>query len=156
MFEGLGEGDVGDLIGREGAEGAAGCGEDESGDFGLAAAVAVEALENGVVLAIDGEEFDAALGGGGGDDFASHDEDFLGGDGEVFAGFNGGERGVESGGADDGDEDDVGTGEGGEFEQAFRAEVDFYIAGEQGAEGGFLGGVINGDVADAGFAGLGS
>ena len=33
--------------------------------------------------------------------------------------------------------------------------MDLHIGGEQGAEGGLLGGVVNGDVADAGFAGLG-
>ena len=62
---------------------------------------------------------------------------------------------MESGGADDGDEHDVGLREGGEFSQSFRAEVDFHIGREQGAEGCFLGGVVNGDVADTGFAGLG-
>jgi len=50
--------------------------------------VTVEALENRVVLAIDGQEFHPALVGGGGDDFTGHDEDFLGGDGQILARFD--------------------------------------------------------------------
>ena len=52
-------------------------------------------------------------------DFAGHDEDFLGGDGDVLARANGGERGLQSRGADDGDQHDVRLGQRGEFEQAF-------------------------------------
>ena len=85
VLECLGEGDVGDLVGRQRAEGAAGRGENQPGDFRFAAAMAVEALENRVVFAIDGQEFDAALFRRSGDDFTCHDEDFLGGDGEIFA-----------------------------------------------------------------------
>ena len=52
MLEGLGDGDGGELIGRQGAEGAAAGGEEDALDG--AVAVALEALEDGVVLAVHG------------------------------------------------------------------------------------------------------
>jgi hypothetical protein len=88
------------------------------------------------MLAIDGEDFDAVFAGFGHDDFAGHDEDFLGGDGDVFAGADRGEGGLEPGGANDGDEDDVGGGEGGEFDEAFVAAADFGAGTELFFEGG--------------------
>ena len=80
--------------------------------------MALEALEDGVVLAVDREKFCAAGGSGGEDVLAGEDEDFLGGEGEVFAGGEGGEGGLEARGADDGDEDDIGGGELGGFDEA--------------------------------------
>lgn len=153
MFEGLGDGDVGELIGREGAEGAAAGGEEEAADG--VAMVAFEALEDGVVLAVDGEDADAFGFGGSGDGFAGHDEDFFAGDGEVHAAFDGGEGGGEAGGADDGDEDEVGIDGVDEIDEALGAGVDFDGGGESGA--GLGGGVVveEREVFDAGFSDLG-
>ena len=68
----------------------------------------IETLENSVVLAIDGQEFDTALVCRAGDDFPSHDEDFLGGDGQILACLDGRQCGLETCRADNGDEHDVG------------------------------------------------
>ena len=54
--------------------------------------------------------------------------------------------GCKPGGADDGDQHDVRIGQRGEFQQTFRAEVDVHVVREQGAQFGFLGGVVNRDV----------
>ena len=120
--------------------------------------MALEALEDGVVLAVDGEELRAAGGGGGEDVAAGEDEDFLGGEGEVFAGGEGGEGRLEAGGADDGDEDDVGGGELGEFDEAGEAGDEAGAGrkgGGRGAGGGVGGVVVETDVADAMGAGDG-
>jgi hypothetical protein len=76
--------------------------------------VALEALEDRVVFGIDRKDADVLLGCAGGDDFTGHDQDFLGGDREVFSGINRREGGVKTGGADDGNEDDIGAFELGE------------------------------------------
>jgi len=46
-----------------------------------------QALENGVVFAIDRKNAATVAGGGFHDDLAGHDEDFLAGHGDVFAGL---------------------------------------------------------------------
>ncbi len=118
VFEGLFEGDLGEGInGPDGpvTEGAATGGEPEVADGGRG--FVFEALEDGGVFAVDGEDADSVATGFVHDDATSHDEDFLGGDGDVLAGADGGEGWGEACGADDGDEDDVGLGEHGEFEE---------------------------------------
>jgi hypothetical protein len=149
VLEGLGEGDVGELIGREGAEGTAAGGEEEAADG--VAVLAFEALENGVVLAIDGEEADAFGGGGGGDGFAGHDEDFFAGDGEIHAAVDGGERGGETGSADDGDEDEVSLDGVDEVDEALGTGINMDAGWQGGA--GFGGSVCieEREVLDAGF-----
>lgn len=129
-------GDVDEVGGWGLAEGASGGGEDEAGDLRIGAAVAFEALENGVVFGIDWKDSHAFIGGARGDDFPGHDKDFLRCDGKVFPGFDGGEGGLEACGADDGDENDIGLGEGGDFRKAFGSEVDFHVGWEEGAEFG--------------------
>ena len=153
MDLGLGDGDVGKLIGRERPEGAAAGGEEEAAN-GIAV-VAFEALEDGVVLAIDGEDADAFGFGGGGDGFAGHDEDFFAGDGEIHASVDGGEGGGESGGADDGNEDEVGIDGVDEIDEALGAGVNFDRGRESGA--GLGGGLVveESEVFDAGFSDLG-
>ena len=94
--------------------------------------MAFEALEDGVVLAIHGEQFGAVLARRGHDEFAGEDEDFLGGEREGFAGVDGGERGLEARGADDGDEDGIRFGETGELGQAGES-ADEPGAGGEGA-----------------------
>ena len=58
----------------------------------------------------------AARGGHHG--FAGHDEDFLAGHGDVFPRLDRRQRGPQSAGADDGDEDEIGLGQRGEFDEA--------------------------------------
>lgn len=107
MFEGLGYGDGGELISRKGAKRAAASGEEEAAD--RIAVVAFQALEDGVVFAINGKDSDAFGFGGSGNGFASHHEDFFAGDGEIHATFDRSESGCQAGCADDGDEDEVGV-----------------------------------------------
>jgi hypothetical protein len=73
------------------------------------------------VFAVDREEFGAGFFGGREDVLAGEDEDLFRGEGEVFAGVERGEGGLETGGADDGDEHDVGGGQAGEFDEAGEA-----------------------------------
>jgi len=156
VLEGVGGRDVREAFLRPIAESAAGGGEDDAADAGLR--VALEALEDGVVLGVDGEEFDVVLARGGHDELAGEDEDFLGSEREVFAGGDRGERGFEAGGADDRDEDDVGLGERREFDEAGEAAVEFRAGRERAGVGrGFRGGVgaivKDGDVRDLEVAG---
>ncbi len=153
VFEGLGEGDVGELVSGEGAEGAAAGGEEEAAD-GIAV-LAFEALEDGVVLAIDGEKADAFGGGGGGDGLAGHDEDFFASDGEIHAAVDGGEGGGEARGADDGDEDEIGLDGMNEVDEALGTRIDVDGGGQGGAGFGGCGGIEQGEVLDAGLLDLG-
>ena len=105
------------------AEGAAGRGEPDLFDFvGCAAA---EALVDGVVFAVDGEEGGVVLAGGGEDEVAGGYEAFLVGEADRFAGEDGGVGGFKAGDADDGGDDEVGFGEGGDADRAGGAVDDF-------------------------------
>ena len=55
------------------------------------------------------------------DDFAGHDEDFLGGHGDIFPGPNCGECRLQSGSTDDGDQHDVRAGQCCQLDQSFLA-----------------------------------
>jgi len=139
VFEGLFECDGFEgLAGPAGgvAEGAAAGGEPEVADGG--GWLSIEALEDGGMFAVHREHTDTAPARLVHHDFTGHDEDFLGSDGDVLAGTDGGEGRGEAGGADDGDEDDVGLGQGGQFEEAFGTGGDA-DAGELCGEGGNLG-----------------
>ena len=59
------------------------------------------------MLAIDGQDFDAAFAGFGHDDFSGHDQNFFGSYGNVFAGANRRQGRLQSGDAHNGNQDDV-------------------------------------------------
>jgi hypothetical protein len=103
------------------AEGAAAGGEQDA--LHVAVAMAFEALEDGVVLAVHGQDVHAFALRGLGDGFAGHDEDFFAGDGQMHAALDGRKGRCESGGADDGDEDHVGVGFVHEIDEPLRAGV---------------------------------
>ena len=69
---------------------------------------------DGVVLGVDGQEGDVVLAGGGEDEFAGGDHALLVGEADGLAGENGGVGGFEAGDADDGGDDEVGFGMGGD------------------------------------------
>ena len=153
VVEGVGGSNVGEACGGPVAECAAAGGEDDATHAGVR--VALEALEDGVVFAVDGENFCAGFFGGGHDEFTGENEDLFGGEGEVFAGGEGGEGGCEAGGADDGDEDGVGGGELGEFNEAGEPADEVGAGGECaeiGAGGGVGGLVEEAHVANVEFA----
>ena len=127
MREGLVGLHAGKFFERRGAERASGGGEDEAADFFVFAGA--EALVDGVVFAIDGDDFGAALVGRGDNDFAGGDEDFLIGEGDFFAGLDGFVGGFEADDADSGGDDCVGFGNGGDGFHAFIAKKNF---GEEG------------------------
>src|SRR5690606_24944345 len=77
---------------------AAGSSQDQAAD--RTARPGVEALKNRGVLAIDGQNLHPVLASFAHDDLARHDEDFLGGHGDVFPRANGGERGTQTSRAD--------------------------------------------------------
>ena len=67
----------------------------------------VEALENCRMFAVDRQHVHAVFSCLGHDDFAGHDEDFLGGHGDVLPSPNRSECRLQSGSADDGDQHNV-------------------------------------------------
>ena len=141
-------------LGRPVAKRAATRREDDATHTGLR--VALEALEDGVVLAVDGEELSAVFFRGGHDELAGEDEDFLRGEREVLAGGERGERGVEAGGADDGDQHDVRFGQLREFDESGKSADEAGAGGkcsDVGASGGERGVVKHPDVAHAELAG---
>lgn len=116
----------------------------------------LKALEDGVVLAVDGKKFGAVSVRGFEDEFAGEDENLLRGEREILAGGERGERGFETGGADDSDEHDVGFGQLGEFGQAGGTGDEMsvgqkrFLMGHRSGAGGLA---ENSDVADAKFTG---
>ena len=123
VLEGLGGGDVVEVGERGVAEGAAGGGEPDLFDFGGGAAA--EALVDGVVLGVDGEEVDVVLAGGGEDEVAGGYQAFLVGQADGLAGEDGRVGGFEAGYADDGRDYEVDFGEGGDADGAGGAVDDF-------------------------------
>mmetsp|Transcript_10531 Transcript_10531/g.22200 ORF Transcript_10531/g.22200 Transcript_10531/m.22200 type:complete len:256 (+) Transcript_10531:340-1107(+) len=79
-------------------EGSTGGGQDDASEAALGNTL--EALENGAVLAIGGEEVDAVFFDEGVDDGSTTNECFLVGKGNVLLQFDGLDGGLESGGSD--------------------------------------------------------
>ncbi len=111
VLEGLRGGDAVEVGERGVAEGAAGGREPDLFDFGGGAGA--EALVDGVVLGVDGEEVDVVLAGGGEDEVAGGYEAFLVGEADGFAGEDRGVGGFETGYTYDGRYYEVDGGEGG-------------------------------------------
>ena len=80
---------------------------------------------DGVVFAVDGEQFPSRFRCGGHDQFACSDEDFLVGESHGAAEFYGFISGFEADYTDGGGEDDFGGRVGADGEHAFAAVVDF-------------------------------
>jgi hypothetical protein len=90
----------------------AGGGEPDGGD--LVHASAAQALVDGIVLGIDREERLALLAGFGGDEFAGGNETFFVGEADGLAGFHSFVSGFKSGDANDGADDEIHFGVGGD------------------------------------------
>ena len=105
--------------------------------------MALEALEDGAVLAVHGQDPRIVLARRGHDELAGEDEDLLGGQGEVLAGGERGEGGLEPGGADDGDQHEVGLGQLRKGDEAGEAPVKLRASREgTGAFGRGIGRVL--------------
>ncbi len=82
------------------------------------------------MLAVDGEEPDIVAARLGHDELAGEHENLLGGEREVLAGADGGEGGLEAGGADYGDEHEIGLGEGRQRGQALETVMKLRACGD--------------------------
>ena len=109
-------------------ERATGCGEDDAADVGgvdarnnpapgsfaaprsLGRGTGEEALPEGGVFGVDGEELAAGAPGEGDDEVAGGDEGFFVGERDVVSAIDGGEGGGQACDADDGGDDEVGVG----------------------------------------------
>ena len=117
--------------------------------------MACQTLVDRVVLTVDGEQSNSIFCGGTGHDFSSHHENFLRRHGQIPPGFDGGQRGGEPGGANDGHEDDVGINFGHEIDQPLRAGENLHTRREFGAQGIDSRSVKNRHVLGSSLAGLG-
>src|SRR4051812_46083167 len=97
------------------------------------------------MLAVDSQDTDAIFAGLVHDSFTGHDEDFFGSDGDVLAGADGGEGGFKAGGADDGDEDNIGGGKRRQPDQSFFARKNLGRRAERLLKFLRFGGIENGD-----------
>ena len=104
MLQGLGGCDALQLVERERAEGAAAGCQDE---FFYWAYFAHEALEDGAVLAIDGQQRHLVLQAEAGDEFAGHNERLLVGQGDGLACLDGADGGAQTAEAHKGRQHDV-------------------------------------------------
>jgi len=155
MFKCIRGGDVSEFFNRPIAKRAAGGGEDDAGNAG--GWMSLETLENSVVLAVHGQEFHAVFARGGDDEFAGEHEDFLGGERERLAGFDRGERGAQSGRADNGDEHCIRFGDTRELHQTFDAAEDACAARKRVGSARFVAGgfIVQCDGGHAEFRGDG-
>ena len=78
-------------------------------------------------------------------DFAGHDQDFLGGHGNVLARANGRQRRLQARRADDGDEHDVRRRQRGQFEQTLVAANNLAAGAERVLQFLGLGGIVDGN-----------
>ena len=84
MLERLSDRDLGQTVERRAQERPAGSGQDDFIDVG--ASIALQALKDRAVLAIDGQEPHALFFGRFDEDFAGHDQGFFVGQSDFFAG----------------------------------------------------------------------
>ena len=141
MLEGVGGRHLRELFQRPVAKRPARSGEHEAAHVG--GAVAFEALEDRVVLAVHRQQPAAAGPGRRHHQLAGKHQDFLRGEGDGLFRRDGGEGRLECRGANDGHEDDIGLGQGGEFAQAASAAIESGASRESGAApGGGQGGRV--------------
>ena len=100
MAESFPGGDRGQVRLLASPEGSTAAGQDDAFDFFQAAAL--QGLEDGAVFAVDGQQLGMAACGQVHDQGTGHDQGFLVGHGDGFAGFQGGPGAFQPGGADDG------------------------------------------------------
>src|SRR6202789_4725566 len=112
VLEGLGWGDALEVGELGVAERAGGCREPDL--FDLRSGAGAEALVDGVVLGVDGEKVYVAFPRCGEDEVAGSYEAFLVGETDGLAAEDGGVGGFEAGHSDDGRDDEVNFGKGGE------------------------------------------
>jgi len=143
VFEGLGGRGARDFLPVPGAEGAAGGGEVHFFDGVLPGAE--EALEDGGVFGVDGQDDAAVFARGLRDDGAGGDEGFFVGEGDDFAGLEGGEGGPEAAEADHRADDDVDAVHSDEVAEAVDACPDFDAVGLEGFVDGFVAGFVADD-----------
>jgi len=82
----------------------------------------LEALEDRVVFAVDGQDAATVTLGRGHDEFPGHDENFFAGQRDVYARLQRGDRRPKTTGADNRHQNHVGLGDCGQFAQAFFAD----------------------------------
>src|SRR5215472_13890124 len=134
VLESLLRRDGGELFEGRVAEGAAGCGEPDELDFVVPADA--HALMHGVVLAVDWDDWNVAIAGGGSEDFAGSDHALLVGEADWLVGEDGRVRGFKAGDSDYGGDDEVGFGMRGAGDGAFGAVDDFDAGDARGFEAG--------------------
>ena len=122
MFERAFDGEVRKLFFWCRAKWAAGSGQPKAPH--RAGRLVVQALEDGGVFAIDRQHAHAMFGRFAHYRLARHNQNFLRGDRDIFAGADGGQGRLQAGGADDGDEHDVCRRQRGEFDQAIASGID--------------------------------
>ena len=98
MLQGVGLGLAPQLLGLHPEEGAAGCGEQDLGQA-LGTLLILQALEDGGVLAVHGQQLDAVLCHRLCDQMAAGDKALLVGKGQIMAALNGGQAGTQTGDA---------------------------------------------------------
>src|SRR5205823_8757798 len=105
--------------------------------FHLLRRASAHALVDGVVFGVDGEEGDVVFFGGGDDEFAGGYQALLVGEADGLTGAGCGVGGFEAGYSDDGGDDEVYFGEGGDLDGAGGAVEDLDVGDACGFEAGF-------------------
>ena len=150
VLERLFQSDVFQVFLLPGAEGASGGCQDQTGDGFRPPVVAVQALENGVVLAVHGQYAHSGLPRFFHHDLSGHDQNFLAGDGQVLPRLNGGQCRAQPRCAHDGNQHHVRLRKLCQAAQAFFPCFNLHTG--KGA-GEFLrpGQIVNADVVNAEF-----
>ena len=141
VLQGVGLGLAPQLLGLHPEEGAAGCGEQDLGQA-LGALLILQALEDGGVLAVHGQQLDAVLCHCLCDQMAAGDKALLVGKGEVVAALDGGQAGPQTGDAHHTVQHYVRAIHGRQFLQALRAGQQLGRVGAARQRGIQLGGGI--------------
>lgn len=152
VVEGIGEGDVFELLAGVATEGTARGGEEYFVDI---AHFAYQALEDGGVFGVDREDGHVVAGCGLGDDGSGHYHGLLVGEGDGFVVFDGTEGGPQAGKAYDGGQNEVDGVHLHEVGDGVHAGEDFDVVGVEGIEHLLVfGGVGDGHDVGVEFEGL--
>ena len=123
VLESLLRGDAGELVERQLAEWSAGGRQPDGFDLGVRADA--QALMDGIVFTVDGQDGNVALTGGRGEDFAGGNHALLVGQADGLAGQNCRVRGFESRNADDSRDHKIRLRQSGACDGAFSSVRDF-------------------------------
>ncbi len=132
MLEGLGHRHLGHLLGRHLPEGTSGGGQDDFADF--LAVGPLQALENGVVLAVDRQNLSFPFAGLAHHRGTGQNKDLLAGDRQILARAQRRQRRSQPGRADDGHQDHVRFRFLHHLDQAFRSREQAGSRGEMSAD----------------------